>query len=86
LSTQVPASSSSSLSRSYLYVPSSSDRMLEKSINAGSDVIIYDLEDSVSPAPEDKLAARARLRKFLEVNSMTCNSQTIAATHIIPLC
>jgi citrate lyase subunit beta-like protein len=66
LSTQVPASSSSSLSRSYLYVPSSSDRMLEKSINAGSDVIIYDLEDSVSPAPEDKLAARARLRKFLE--------------------
>ncbi|KAF9485859.1 beta subunit of citrate lyase [Pholiota conissans] len=55
-----------SLTRSYLYVPASSDRMLEKSISCGSDVIIYDLEDSVSPAMEDKQAARTRLKKFLE--------------------
>lgn len=75
LSTQAPASPSASLSRSYLYVPSSSDRMLEKSITAGTDVIIYDLEDSVSPAPEDKLAARTRLRKFLEVSSMVYTGQ-----------
>ncbi|KAF9568806.1 beta subunit of citrate lyase [Agrocybe pediades] len=59
-------STKASLRRSYLYVPASSDRMLEKSITSGSDVIIYDLEDSISPAPEDKAAARARLAKFLE--------------------
>ena len=57
----------STLRRSYLYVPSSSDRMLEKSLKAGSDVLIYDLEDSVSPKPEDKLAARKRLKAFLKV-------------------
>jgi len=55
------------LRRSYLYVPASSDRMLEKSITTGSDVIIYDLEDSVSPVPSDKASARSRLRKFLGV-------------------
>jgi citrate lyase beta subunit len=46
-------------------VPSSSDRMLEKSLNIKSDVIIYDLEDSVSPA--DKIGARHRLQGFLQV-------------------
>ncbi|KDR82658.1 hypothetical protein GALMADRAFT_836735 [Galerina marginata CBS 339.88] len=59
-------STKASLQRSYLYVPTSSDRMLEKSITASSDVIIYDLEDSISPAPEDKYSARTRLKKFLE--------------------
>ena len=57
------------LRRSYLYVPASSDRMLEKSITTGSDVIIYDLEDSVSPVPLDKANARRRLKKFLEVRT-----------------
>ena len=41
--------------------------MLEKSITTGSDVIIYDLEDSVSPVPLDKANARGRLRQFLGV-------------------
>lgn len=59
------------LRRSYLYVPTSSDRMLEKSIASGSDVIIYDLEDSVSPAPLDKANARNRLKKFLAVRSVS---------------
>ncbi|KAJ7695985.1 Pyruvate/Phosphoenolpyruvate kinase-like domain-containing protein [Mycena rosella] len=36
-----------SLKRSYLYVPCSSDRMLGKSLTTNSDMIIYDLEDSV---------------------------------------
>jgi malate synthase len=57
------------LRRSYLYVPASSDRMLEKSITTGSDVIIYDLEDSVSPVPLDKANARVRLKKFLGVRT-----------------
>lgn len=55
------------LTRSYLYVPASSDHMLEKSISCNADVILYDLEDSVAPSAKDKGAARARLRKFLEV-------------------
>lgn len=60
-------STESSLRRSYLYVPSSSDRMLEKSLTSNSDMIIYDLEDSVSPSPTDKANARNRLTGFLNV-------------------
>ncbi|KAJ6557292.1 citrate lyase beta subunit [Mycena vulgaris] len=54
-----------SLKRSYLYVPSSSDRMLEKSLSTNSDMIIYDLEDSVPPSAVDKATSRARLSAFL---------------------
>ena len=55
------------LRRSYLYVPSTSDRMLDKSLVTNSDVIIYDLEDSVPPSPTDKTNARIRLSNFLLV-------------------
>ncbi|EJC97995.1 beta subunit of citrate lyase [Fomitiporia mediterranea MF3/22] len=48
--------------RSYLYVPCSSERMLNKSLETPSDVIIYDLEDSV--APDAKAGARTALGKF----------------------
>lgn len=41
--------------------------MLEKSLSTPSDVIIYDLEDSVPPSPADKNSARARLAHFLSV-------------------
>ena len=61
------AANAGSLRRSYLYVPSSSDRMLEKSLSTKSDVIIYDLEDSVPPSTKDKDAARKRLKDFLGV-------------------
>lgn len=53
----------------YHTVPTSSDRMLEKSLITKSDVIIYDLEDSVPPSTKDKDAARARLADFLGVCS-----------------
>lgn len=53
------------LRRSYLYVPSSSDRMLDKSLSTPSDIIIFDLEDSVPPSPHDKDSARQRLSTFL---------------------
>ena len=62
------------LRRSYLYVPASSDRMLEKSITSGSDVIIYDLEDSVSPLNSGKANARRRLKKFLVVRTCILSS------------
>ncbi|KAH0832185.1 citrate lyase beta subunit [Lanmaoa asiatica] len=50
-----------------MVLPASSDRMLEKSLNLGAppDVVIYDLEDSVTPTPHDKKAARQRLSQFL---------------------
>jgi len=50
-------------------VPASSDKMLWKSLETRSDVIIYDLEDSVPPARADKDAARNRLLNFLSVSS-----------------
>lgn len=58
-------SSTISLRRSYLYVPSSSERMLEKSLSSTSDMIIYDLEDSISPSAIDKANARNKLTNFL---------------------
>ncbi|EEB95075.1 hypothetical protein MPER_06013 [Moniliophthora perniciosa FA553] len=39
--------------------------MLEKSTSVNSDVIIYDLEDSVSPSAKDKANARDKLKAFL---------------------
>ena len=41
--------------------------MLRKSLETPSDVIIFDLEDSVPPARADKDAARRRLLDFLSV-------------------
>ncbi|KAL5520024.1 hypothetical protein ACEPAG_1684 [Sanghuangporus baumii] len=49
--------------RSYLYVPCSEQRMLMKSLETPSDVVIYDLEDSV--APDAKARARSALNTFL---------------------
>ncbi|KAG1822513.1 citrate lyase beta subunit [Suillus subaureus] len=65
LSTAGNGKTDQALRRSYLYVPSSSDRMLDKSLSTPSDVIIYDLEDSVPPSPHDKDSARQRLCTFL---------------------
>ncbi|RXW24505.1 hypothetical protein EST38_g1365 [Candolleomyces aberdarensis] len=70
-------SSKPSLRRSWIYVPSSSERMLQKSLGTGSDVIIYDLEDSVAPSPEDKANARANLKKFLKEADIGPNSPHI---------
>ncbi|KAI0050360.1 citrate lyase beta subunit [Auriscalpium vulgare] len=48
-----------------LVVPASSERMLKKSLTTDSDIIIYDLEDSVAPSEADKSDARERLTQFL---------------------
>lgn len=48
-------------------VPASSDRTLNKSLVTKSDVIVYDLEDSVPPTVADKEGARSRLAQFLQV-------------------
>jgi citrate lyase subunit beta/citryl-CoA lyase len=64
--------------RSYLSVPASSERMLEKAFSAGADAVVLDLEDAVAPAQKDaarELAARtladprrAGLRLLVRVN------------------
>lgn len=48
-------------------VPASSDRTLNKSLVTESDVIVYDLEDSVPPTRQDKEGARDRLITFIAV-------------------
>lgn len=47
--------------------------MLEKSLSLGAppDVVIYDLEDSVTPTADEKKAARQRLSQFLHVRGST---------------
>ncbi len=47
--------------RSLLYVPASSERMVQKAATRGADVLVLDLEDGVHPSQKD--AARERLRK-----------------------
>ncbi|KAF9060896.1 Pyruvate/Phosphoenolpyruvate kinase-like domain-containing protein [Rhodocollybia butyracea] len=64
------ANAADNLRRSYLYVPASSDKLLQKSLSltVNPDVIIYDLEDSVPPTKDDKGNARTRLMSFLEAH------------------
>jgi citrate lyase subunit beta / citryl-CoA lyase len=49
--------------RSLLFVPGDSEKKLAKSLGAGADVLILDLEDSV--APDAKVRAREIVRDFL---------------------
>ena len=61
--------------RSLLFVPADSDRKLAKSLQSGSDVLIFDLEDSVSLAR--KPAAREELVRFFESDQIKAlRSQT----------
>jgi citrate lyase subunit beta/citryl-CoA lyase len=53
----------SCLRRSLLYVPASSEKMLQKAGRRGADVLILDLEDGVHP--EAKVDARQRLAESL---------------------
>lgn len=52
--------------RSWLFVPGDSEKKLSKAAETGADVIIVDLEDSVSPA--NKAAARGMARNWLEAH------------------
>lgn len=77
-------STNATLKRSYLYVPSSSQKMLTKSLGVPSDVLIYDLEDSV--APKAKADARNQLGQFLSdhVGSMSQDSP-LQLAHCVPV-
>ncbi|KAK2780635.1 hypothetical protein FQN53_001059, partial [Emmonsiellopsis sp. PD_33] len=52
------------LRRALLYVPGSSQRMIDKSRTLVADCIAYDLEDSVTPAK--KAEARAMVRNAID--------------------
>jgi len=55
--------------------------MLQKSLVTSSDVIIYDLEDSVAPSEGGKNDARERLMEFLTarlLNEMKCTPSLIS--------
>jgi len=54
--------------RSLLFVPADSDRKLAKSLQSGSDVLIFDLEDSVSLSR--KPAGREELVRFLTSDTL----------------
>ncbi|KAI0372224.1 citrate lyase beta subunit [Pilatotrama ljubarskyi] len=71
-----------SLGRSYLYVPATAERMLQKSLTTNSDVIIYDLEDSVPPSPADKNGARGRLAHFLSTHAHSLPSHERIAVRL----
>ncbi|CAE6439426.1 unnamed protein product [Rhizoctonia solani] len=71
----------SRLQRSLLYVPSSNDRMLQKSLSSPSDALIYDLEDSV--APNEKKRARTALLGFLQSQPPEHASRTFVRLNAI---
>ncbi len=50
--------------RSLLFIPGDSPRKLEKGVGSGADVLLLDLEDSISP--EKKAEARATTTAFLK--------------------
>lgn len=52
------------LRRTMLYIPGSSDKMIQKSIGLEADSLIIDLEDAVAPAQKD--AARATVAEALK--------------------
>ncbi|KAK2004104.1 HpcH/HpaI aldolase/citrate lyase family protein [Colletotrichum falcatum] len=74
------ARSSSIVRRALLYVPSSSEKMLTKSLSLKSDNVTYDLEDSVTPLLKSQ--ARGQLRSFLEKNNSRPPSVTELAVRI----
>ncbi|CAE6469106.1 unnamed protein product [Rhizoctonia solani] len=80
-SAATPTNAQAKLQRSLLYVPSSNDRMLEKSLSSPSDAIIYDLEDSV--APNEKQRARTALMGFLQRQSPDWASRTFVRLNAI---
>ena len=50
--------------RALLYVPGSSQKMLDKTKTLTADCVAYDLEDSVTPSRKSE--ARSNIRRFLE--------------------
>lgn len=69
-------------SRSLIFIPGNNQRFLEKSSTINSDIICYDLEDSVPQ--EEKEIARERVRNAIQKinNSEDVNKERILAVRI----
>ena len=59
----------SAVRRALLYVPGSSQKMLNKTKGLTADCVAYDLEDSVTPSRKSE--ARMNVRRFLELPRST---------------
>jgi citrate lyase subunit beta/citryl-CoA lyase len=59
--------------RSYLYAPASSERIISKVLDAGSDCVILDLEETVADA--DKQRARESAIAFIDEHAATASQQ-----------
>ena len=59
--------------RSFLFVPGDSERKLARSLEAGADALIFDLEDAV--APERKAVARQMVSEFLRAHPQRPRAQ-----------
>lgn len=55
------------IARSWLFAPGDSEKKMTKAADGGADIVLLDLEDSVSP--ENKPAARKSVAKFLASRS-----------------
>src|SRR5579871_5415905 len=72
-------------SRSYLYVPGSNGRVMEKALATNADAIVFDLEDAVAPSQKDKardqvaLTLRSGPRKPIVVRVNTARSGLLEA-------
>jgi citrate lyase subunit beta/citryl-CoA lyase len=53
--------------RSWLFAPGDSERKMEKATAGPADIVIFDLEDAVSP--EEKPKARTMVREFLQAQA-----------------
>ncbi len=51
------------LARSYLFAPGDNEKLLRKSLTAGADAVVFDLEDAVAPA--NKATARKLIQQVL---------------------
>lgn len=67
------------LCRSALYVPGDNARAMAKASSINADILIFDLEDGVSP--ENKELARARVVELLETSPMEARYRVVRINH-----
>jgi citrate lyase subunit beta/citryl-CoA lyase len=68
--------------RSYLFVPGSNERRLEKALQLDADAILVDLEDAV--APDEKPRARALLTEWLDAGAATSGRPIFVRVNLGP--
>ncbi|MCK6257353.1 CoA ester lyase [Fictibacillus sp. KIGAM418] len=66
-------------SRTWMFVPGSDEKKLQKAGSLSADVLIYDLEDAVSP--DEKEMARSRVRKAIDLHGDKVNFVRINSYH-----